>query len=57
MLTSHSGTTAAAFGGVAGVFALFFFAEIPRVRKDIMQKVPILGDYFVQEIAPEDNPF
>ncbi|KAF1970123.1 hypothetical protein BU23DRAFT_474948 [Bimuria novae-zelandiae CBS 107.79] len=51
------GGLAAGFGGVAGFFALFFFAEVPRVRKDIMQKVPILGDYFIQEIPPEDNPF
>lgn len=48
---------AAGFGGVAGFFALFFFAEVPRVRTDIMEKVPILGDYFVKEIPPEDNPF
>jgi hypothetical protein len=53
----HSGVTLGSFGGVAGFFALFFFAEIPRVRTDIMQKVPILGSYFVKEIAPEDNPF
>lgn len=51
------GGMAAGFGGVAGFFALFFFAEVPRVSKDIMQKVPILGDYFVKEIPPEDNPF
>jgi hypothetical protein len=49
--------TAGSFGAVAGIFALFFFAEVPKVRKDIMQKVPILGNYFVVEIAPEDNPF
>ena len=53
----HSATTAALFGGVAGVAALFFFAEVPRVRKDIMIKIPIVGDYFVKELAPEDNPF
>jgi hypothetical protein len=53
----HSGTTAGAFAGVAGIFALFFFAEVPRVRIDIMQKIPILGNYFVKEIPPEDNPF
>jgi hypothetical protein len=47
----------AAYGGVAGLFALFFFAEVPRVSQDIMQKVPILGSYFVKEIPPEDNPF
>ncbi|OCK95495.1 uncharacterized protein K441DRAFT_658173 [Cenococcum geophilum 1.58] len=51
------GTTAGAFAGVAGIFALFFFAEVPRVRIDIMQKIPILGNYFVKEIPPEDNPF
>ncbi|KAF2688674.1 hypothetical protein K458DRAFT_384852 [Lentithecium fluviatile CBS 122367] len=51
------GTLAAGFGGVAGFFALFFFAEVPRVREDIMKKVPILGDYFKVEIPPEDNPF
>jgi hypothetical protein len=49
--------TAGSFGAVAGIFALFFFAEVPKVRTDIMQKVPIIGSYFVVEIAPEDNPF
>jgi hypothetical protein len=29
--------TFGAFGGVAGVFAIFFFSDIPRVRRDIMQ--------------------
>ena len=51
------GITAAGFGGVAGVFALFFFGEVPKVRNDILSKVPVIGDYFVREIAPEDNPF
>ena len=30
--------------------------EATRVY-DIMRKVPVLGDYFVKEIPPEDNPF
>jgi hypothetical protein len=54
---STSGMLAGGFGGVAGFFALFFFAEVPRVREDIMKKVPILGSYFNVEIPPEDNPF
>lgn len=33
----HSGITAGSFGVVAGVFALFFFADVPKVRTDIMQ--------------------
>lgn len=51
------GMTLGAFGGVAGIFALFFFSDIPRVRKDIMQKVPFIGEHFVKEIPPSDNPF
>ncbi|KAF2423188.1 hypothetical protein EJ08DRAFT_596329, partial [Tothia fuscella] len=51
------GMTAAGFGVAAGIFAVFFFAEVPKMRKDVMQKIPVLGDYFQEEIAPEDNPF
>ncbi|KAH0082042.1 hypothetical protein KCU96_g6878, partial [Aureobasidium melanogenum] len=50
-------TMGAGFGAAAGLFALFFFADIPRVRKDIMQKVPFIGSHFIREVAPEDNPF
>ena len=58
MLTySFSAMTAGAFGAAAGIFALFFFGEVPKVRKDILQKVPIIGPYFIREVAPEDNPF
>lgn len=34
---SDSGITAGGFGAVAGIFALQFFSEVPKVRKDIMQ--------------------
>ena len=56
-LTSPSGILAGGFGGVAGFFALFFFAEVPKVRDDIMLRIPVINKYFVKEIAPEDNPF
>jgi len=36
-LIGSRGITLGAFGGVAGFFALFFFSDVPRVRKDIMQ--------------------
>ncbi|KAG4420562.1 hypothetical protein IFR04_006269 [Cadophora malorum] len=51
------GMTLGAFGGVAGVFAVFFFAEVPKVRNDIMVKVPIIGQHFIKEIPASDNPF
>ncbi|TVY14232.1 hypothetical protein LARI1_G006561 [Lachnellula arida] len=49
------GVTLGAFGGVAGVFALFFFSDIPKVRNDIMIKLPVIGDHFVKEIPASDN--
>ncbi|KAF7504230.1 hypothetical protein GJ744_002552 [Endocarpon pusillum] len=51
------GTIAAGFGASAGIFALFFFAEVPKVRNDILSKMPFIGDYYVREVPPEDNPF
>jgi hypothetical protein len=29
--------TLGAFGGVTGLFALYFFSDVPKVRKDILQ--------------------
>lgn len=51
------GVTAGYFGAATGLFVFFMFAEIPRVRKDIAEKIPILGQWFKEEIAPEDSPF
>ncbi|KAJ0118890.1 hypothetical protein J7T55_013146 [Diaporthe amygdali] len=49
------GTKAAGLGGVA-LFAVIFYASgIPRVQRDILQRVPFLGSYFINEIPPEDN--
>ncbi|MCJ1295078.1 hypothetical protein MMC34_006639 [Xylographa carneopallida] len=56
-LKSYSGITAGSFGAVAGIFALFFFSDVPKVRKDIMQKIPIIGDQFDKSVPPSDNPF
>ncbi|KAK3055972.1 hypothetical protein LTR09_003206 [Extremus antarcticus] len=45
------------FGVAAGVGVLLFLDGVPRVQRDILQKVPIIGPYFVHEVPPEDNPF
>ncbi|KAI1496955.1 ubiquinol-cytochrome-c reductase complex subunit-domain-containing protein [Biscogniauxia marginata] len=51
------GVKTGAFGGVA-LFAVIFYASgIPRVQKDILQKIPFLGNYFIKEIPASDNPF
>ncbi|KUI68633.1 Cytochrome b-c1 complex subunit 10 [Cytospora mali] len=51
------GVKTAGFGGVA-LFAVIFYASgIPKVQRDVLQKVPFVGSYFINEIPPEDNPF
>jgi type II secretory pathway component PulF len=54
---SHSGGSLAAFGGVLGFFVIFFAADVPKLRNDVMVKIPVIGSYWKREIAPEDNPF
>ncbi|KAI0186072.1 ubiquinol-cytochrome-c reductase complex subunit-domain-containing protein [Xylaria flabelliformis] len=51
------GMTSGAFGGVA-LFAVIFFASgIPRVQRDILQKIPFIGNYYIKEVPASDNPF
>ncbi|KAI1176061.1 ubiquinol-cytochrome-c reductase complex subunit-domain-containing protein [Nemania sp. FL0916] len=45
------------YGGVAFFAVIFFASGIPRVKKDILQKVPVIGSYFINEIPASDNPF
>ncbi|KAK6596620.1 hypothetical protein H4I96_09272 [Botrytis cinerea] len=52
---SKVGLTLAGFGATAGFFALFFFSDIPKVRNDIMVKIPIIGDRWRREIPASDN--
>ncbi|RDA85901.1 hypothetical protein CP532_2705 [Ophiocordyceps camponoti-leonardi (nom. inval.)] len=44
------------YGGAAGVAALLFVSGIPRVRTDIMERIPFVGHFFVKEpVNPADN--
>lgn len=49
--------TGGLFAAALGLGALFFVSDVPRVRIDIMEKLPIIGDHFKKEVPPEDNPF
>ncbi|KAI8629341.1 ubiquinol-cytochrome-c reductase complex subunit-domain-containing protein [Xylariaceae sp. FL1651] len=51
------GFRAGAYGGVA-LFAVIYYASgIPKVKKDILQKIPLLGTYYTEEVIASDNPF
>ncbi|KAK1988871.1 ubiquinol-cytochrome-c reductase complex subunit-domain-containing protein [Colletotrichum cereale] len=51
------GTRAAGFGAAAGIAALFFTSGIPRIQRDILMKVPVVGQTYVKDVPPSDNPF
>jgi len=42
------------FGGLTTLFGV---AEMPRISADVMQKIPLIGDHYKKEVAPEDSPF
>ncbi|WEW59740.1 Autophagy protein 5 [Emydomyces testavorans] len=49
------GTIASGFGVAAGILAVFFLGDVPRVREDILMKIPVIGGYWERHIDPEDN--
>ncbi|CAM1511741.1 Fc.00g092540.m01.CDS01 [Cosmosporella sp. VM-42] len=51
------GTRTAFYGAPAVVAALLFASGIPRVQRDILQQIPVIGGYFVKEVHASDNPF
>ena len=44
-----------AFGGVALFGVIYFASGIPRVQRDILQKLPVIGPHFIHEIPASDN--
>ncbi|KAF5680089.1 alpha-1,2 glucosyltransferase ALG10 [Fusarium circinatum] len=49
------GSRLAMYGAPAAVAVLLFANGIPRVQRDVLQKIPFLGSYFRKEIHPADN--
>jgi hypothetical protein len=45
------------FVAATAVALLLFMEEVPPVRRDIFEKLPIIGGYWKREVAPEDNPY
>ncbi len=43
------------FGGVALFGVIFYASGIPRVQRDVLQKVPFIGGHFVHTIPASDN--
>lgn len=55
--TCYSTTMTAGFGAAALLAVAFLMEDVPVVRKDIYQNLPIIGHYWDRTVAPEDNPF
>lgn len=34
-----------------------FFDAVPKVKQDILEKIPFIASFYHTEVAPEDNPF
>ncbi|KAI1166597.1 ubiquinol-cytochrome-c reductase complex subunit-domain-containing protein [Nemania serpens] len=51
------GIKSGAFGGVALLAVIFYASGIPRLQRDVLQKIPFIRGHFIQEIPASDNPF
>ncbi|EFE40001.1 hypothetical protein TRV_05296 [Trichophyton verrucosum HKI 0517] len=51
----HRMPMATTMGAAAGIFAIFFLGDVPRIREDILMNIPVIGSYWDRSIAPEDN--
>ncbi|KAH8900116.1 hypothetical protein GQ53DRAFT_801612 [Thozetella sp. PMI_491] len=47
--------SSAAFGGAALIGVLFLASGIPRLQRDVLEKIPGLSDKFRKEIPASDN--
>ncbi|KAL2111387.1 hypothetical protein VUR80DRAFT_10170 [Thermomyces stellatus] len=55
---TRTGFYTAQFGGAAVIAVLFFASGIPRVQKDVLSRIPIVGRLTEKpEIPASDNPF
>ncbi|KAF7546829.1 hypothetical protein G7Z17_g8165 [Cylindrodendrum hubeiense] len=51
------GSRLAMYGAPAIVGVLMFASGIPRVQRDVLEKIPGMANLFKKEIHPADNPF
>ncbi|KAK4231017.1 ubiquinol-cytochrome-c reductase complex subunit-domain-containing protein [Podospora fimiseda] len=55
------GVNAGRFGGVALFTVVFFASGIPRLHKDVLFNIPVVGrvfeNYFDKKVPASDSPF
>ncbi|KAI0336413.1 hypothetical protein GY45DRAFT_1365941 [Cubamyces sp. BRFM 1775] len=47
----------ALWGAGAGVAALYLLSVTPLVKRELLTKVPVVGDYFQDKTPASDKPF
>ncbi|WVQ77486.1 hypothetical protein IAR50_007172 [Cryptococcus sp. DSM 104548] len=45
------------WGAGAGTFVSLLLSEVPLFQKDILRKVPVVGQYWVDTTPDSDKPF
>ncbi|WWD19733.1 hypothetical protein CI109_104197 [Kwoniella shandongensis] len=49
--------TLAVWGVTAGAAVSLFLSDVPLFRKDVLIKVPVLGNYYKDTTPDSDKPF
>ncbi|KAF8509548.1 cytochrome b-c1 complex subunit 10, partial [Gautieria morchelliformis] len=51
------GPSLALWGIGAGLYATYFLSVTPLVKRELLTKIPIVGNYYADKIPAEDKPF
>ncbi|WRT70114.1 uncharacterized protein IL334_007108 [Kwoniella shivajii] len=54
---SRWGTPLALWGVAAGAAVSLFLSDVPLFKKDVLIKVPVVGNYFIDKTPDSDKPF
>ncbi|WVW86289.1 hypothetical protein I302_108331 [Kwoniella bestiolae CBS 10118] len=50
--------TTGAFWGIAGAgFVSLFLSDVPLFKKDVLIKLPVVREYFIDKTPDSDKPF
>ncbi|KAI0811268.1 cytochrome b-c1 complex subunit 10 [Irpex lacteus] len=49
--------SAALWGAGAGLAALYLLSVTPKIKRELLVKIPVLGSYYEDKVPASDKPF
>lgn len=56
-LTRRWAPSLALWGAGAGIMALYVLSATPKIKRELLVKIPVLGSYYEDKVPASDKPF